>query len=498
LNLTTASPQRRRAIALAQGALIALLPVAVCAALIGHFFSSTFRDAIPWENDEVAYWLQVAGFRHAGLDTGYFVVNERPAAAAFSRFGPHGPAFPALYGTIARVTGWRPYTAPQFGIVLIVILGAVWFARARPIRLALTAALLATFWPLVLFLPTTMQEPLHFAWAFAVAAAMAPVMHRASLSRGALAVLAALLVAGSLIRPAWALVMIPVAALGWSAPARRRWIAVALAICAAGVLYVAFMIVGAPYPNSTGLAVSSGVGGGAVWRTASLLLRRVGPNLSSFLAWAPEQPMQVLLRYQALAVLAIAGRRAWRAADPAAGVVALLLAITVSAIIVVGDVEGWRDYRVLGPMFLLAVLLGASANARWVRWLAVSNVIAAPLAIAVFLSLHHDRFLADRSALTYFRREVSGVLAFDPRRPPFGNTVLVHVDAYRFYLLGLPPGIGASGAIDWHDLPHPIRSRWVLLRPRDESQRPADMRLRLLARTAAGTLYENLDWSGPR
>src|SRR5688572_20867323 len=85
----------------------ACTPSLLTLALVAAFWQAGPRDFTTLWNDETVYWNEAAVFGRAGFEGGYVTVNEKPAAAAFSRFGPHGPAFAVLYGFIGRVVGWR-------------------------------------------------------------------------------------------------------------------------------------------------------------------------------------------------------------------------------------------------------------------------------------------------------------------------------------------------------------------------------------------------------
>ena len=486
----------RRAATAAQGAGVGLLPVVICAALALHFFSASARQAIPLENDEVGYWSQVAAFREAGFNGGYFVINERPSPAAFSRFGPHGPVFPTIYGMLARLTGWRPYTAPIYGAVLLVAAALVWWVRSRPPRAAIAAVLVASFWPLILYVPTTMQEPLHFAFAFLFAALVSPLVRTGTLSKAAVVAFAACMVGASLVRPTWALLMIPVAEVATTTGRRSvRTAAMIGAAAAAVVLYVAFAALAAPYPLGTGSSVVPAISQADPMAFARILIRRAVPNAIAFLTPSHDQLLQVFLRYQfVLVMLAVIVRTRRRPVDAADRFVLSWMAITFVAVLLVGDVEGWRDYRLLGPVLLCAALVACAHGHSWPAWVAAANIAVAPIATQVFIDLHHDRFLADVTRIQYFRRDVAPVVRYEPEVSGWGNTLLMHVDAYQNYLVGLPAGIGLASAMHWDQLTLPIKSRYVLVRPIDRTSLPDGLRLRQLAETSVGTVYENLDW----
>jgi hypothetical protein len=232
----------------------------------------------------------------------------------------------------------------------------------------------------------------------------------------------------------------------------------------------------------------------------ALLVRRALVNLVTLLTPSAEQPMQTLLRYEFLFVLIASAVTVSRSASAAARdrFVLYLTTITLFALLVVGDVEGWRDYRVLGPILLCALLVGVAGGARWPVWLAVMNVLAAPVAVRTFVSLHQERFVGDRTKIEYFRRDVAPLIRYDPDLPGWGNTVLLHVDAYENHLLGLPAGMGLTAAMHWDQLQVPFKSRYILVRPIDRDHLPQQMRLHFLGGTVAGAVYENLDWRRTR
>jgi hypothetical protein len=213
--------------------------------------------------------------------------------------------------------------------------------------------------------------------------------------------------------------------------------------------------------------------------------------------------MHSLLRYQVVAAVVLAVFQIVASAPDrmharrAAVFAASLLAASLAALFLVGDVESWRDYRVLSPMLLVALAVASANGVRGVTWIALANLIAAPLAIHAFVQLHEPRFHADRMRLDHFRREVAGRVTYQAGASGWSNTLLVHVDAHDFSVMGLPAGIGVSVALDWDDIVRPPKSRLLLLRPEDTRALGASVRLRRVADTPAGTVYENLDWQRP-
>jgi hypothetical protein len=483
---------RRALVALA----VAASPVIVAAVLCRALAGGSLSQAIPYANDEIAYWNQVAAFAAAGFRGGFTIVDERPARATFSHFGPHGPAFPLLYGIPARIVGWDYASAPLFGAVAFAA-AAGSFMLMSPARPLLAAVVLVSFWPLVLSMPNTMQESLHFAFACLFAAVVVRLLSVDEPPRRLLAVTACLIVVASLVRPVWALVAVP---LGWLLWRRKSRVAALTAGAAAGAavvaLYVAFTTLGSPYPDATAfLADFSDRPLETVWRT----LRRAA--IESPRRWfsLTAEPLEVLFSYELVMIVALAWVLALRhrGGDTPRrlyGFVAATGTIVFAAALALGNIGGWRDYRATTPILLMLLLIAASMRSPIVWIAAAMNLLALLPAMTTFQAIHAPRFQSDRRAtIERFAADVRDHLAFDATAPPWSNSVLVHVDRYAYPLLGLPPGFGIAGVISWDRVARPPRSRYGILAPSDLARLDRS-RLRKLATTVLGDLYENLDW----
>ena len=192
---------------------ISLLPIVAAIGFSTSLFDASLHTALPLLNDEVAYWNQIATFAGTSFSGGYITVDERPSRVGWSHFGPHGPAFALLYGLPAKVFGWGYSSGPVYGAVAFGVGALLFILLTRPPPL-LVAALLASFWPLVVALPTTMQEPLHFAIGCGLAALLQRVLKDDDNPRPMRSLLAVAFALGaaSLVRPVWALLAIPC---GW-------------------------------------------------------------------------------------------------------------------------------------------------------------------------------------------------------------------------------------------------------------------------------------------
>lgn len=476
-------------------ALLASLPILVSFALARLLLDGTIATAIPYVSDEIAYWTQVATFQVAGFDGGYTTVDEQPARAAFSRFGPQGPAFAMLYGSIARVAGWHYSSAPIFGAVAFVLGAAVWLGFAQPERLRAALAL-ATFWPVVLAAPNTMQEPLHFAVGAALAGLLPAVLVEGGAFRKRVAIVWALIVVAALVRPVWAIVAI---GLGWQLARRRPHstgvFGLAFGVSVATVLYLVFTFVAAPYRgNRLGLNL---LDQGMV--AAGLVFLQ---GLASGGSWlfGDAEPLERFYRAELLAVAAFTVLSAVRGRDGTTrrlmAVIAVTLWITIAANLALRNVGSWQDYRTSTPLLLMAVLAGVATRERWSWAVIAAHLAITPLAVSTFRDFQEPRWARPNpvAAVERFAVALRGQVRFDPALSGWGNTLLIGVDRYDYPLLGAPPGIGLSVTFDWADLPMPAKSRYLLLAEGDLPAVTGRMRLRKLADTPMGMLYENEDW----
>ena len=169
----------------------------------------------------------------------------------------------------------------------------------------------------------------------------------------------------------------------------------------------------------------------------------------------------------------------------------VILAPVITIVICFGQVESWRDFRLLAPHVLTALLIVA-AKARWARWLWGATLLFLPLHYQEFVEFHEERFTSDPAPIAAMRDAVATAMPFVPDASPWRNTVLVPIELVQFPLLGLPPGIGISYVIDWSDMKN-VQSAYVLLGPGDREEAKTLGRLLPLAETPLGTLYRNAD-----
>lgn len=469
------------------GALAGFAPGLVTLALVGHFWTAGPLAFVPTWNDEIIYWTEIASFAEAGFNTGYFTIHEQPARLTWSPFGAHGPLFPAIVGTVATVFGWQVYSGFVFNLVVITLAAATWAATTRDrIPTAIAALFLASFWPIAFYLPSNMQEPLHFAIALLFGALLPRLSRSASLS--VLASCVALLVVASLLRPTWALMSIPIL---WMRLRSARPLAIVIGIGITAAAYFAFNWLAAPFPNAlNALIANAPTAPAAAVRDTAL---RTFSNVQRYFSFENATTAEVFLRYEVVVVLASCAILAWRRRD-VRGVTAiaiLTLGPAVAAVLVAGWVESWRDFRAVAPALLVALLVAGAERPSWLRIAGVANVVVALIVIPAFLELHEPRFPRRDARIQQFAAAVSPHLVFRRDAPRWDDTVLMHVDLLQHPALGLPPGIGLSFVLDWEAQRLPPRSRYLLLRREEAEQLRSRIEMVPLADTVLGTLYLN-------
>ncbi len=496
---------------------LAALPAVEISALLAVFFRRTLFDHIPGVlNDAVDYWLEARAFAVAGFHGGYFTIDERPARASFLHFGSHGPLFPMLHGSLGRLMGWHPWSIPVFQLVMVTAALLV-FARCVPPGRGrvLTALSLITFWPLLLLLPTSLQEGLHFAVALLLAAALRPLLDGQAPSAFTRAGLVVLLAAAALVRPSWGLLLPPAFMLLCGAASwRGTALAAGAGVATWAALVAVFACTAAPFGREEFFFVKA---------------TRLQGGLSAFIAHAATNArrfaeagsaLEVRSRFLVLALALASGVLAarqgpWRElAFHAWNLGSILLAALATYVF-----GPWADYRVFAAHLLLTQVLLATSRVEAARRLAVLALFAQVASAGPFAEAFAkvgESYRYDAARIEAFGAAARQAVAFDASRDAWCNT-LVSVNPPYLYteMVELPAGVGVTIFFGVQGTPQrALRSLYVLLDPDDPRRwslgdptvtrlgpdqvritvgQWLSMNLKPLAATPVGTLYRNLD-----
>lgn len=462
----------------------------------------------PTLSDEICYWLEIATFERVGFRGGYFVPDEQPAPCPLTHFGAHGPAFPVVYGSLARVLGWKEWSGPIFNILFISAGAGIWLWLCRPDRQRLAAAtfLMATYWPCLLFIPCTLQEGLHTATAFLLAGLAHSRVNGES--RGRLWPFFTAVVLASLVRVTWVIVLIP-----WAGTALRKetWkkrllVGVAVGLAIPGLI-VLWRYLCAPFPNFLAKVIAHSRESPA--GAASELTDWIVSNLRTFASFSHWSTLESVEHFELLGMVLIGtillvrpgseDRRPYLFAT-------LNLALIMAAVVILYELTDWRSYRVIAPHLLLPMLVFASGPAyRWSLYLAAVNLAFAVAFVNQFQESHARRLLLN-TTVAHMRARAERFIRYNEMGSPWGNTLLASERDFSIpTLLAVPPGIGVSFALDQGELRLPLKSRYVTKSALRGISFPNDrVHLRLLADDILGRVYLNLDCdteettSGPR
>ena len=501
--------------------LILLLPVMSLIGLASVYLGQSLADFHPDDMDAIMYWHQIKTFVAADFSGGYYTIGEEAAAAAFTHFFAHGPWFIALYGLIAKVVGWSLWSPMLFDVaaVTFALLGGLLLMRPNCRQLVLVLLVLLTFWPVHLYLPVGLQEPLHYA----VAILLASIFYRLLVHDGAIPhrLLGAAIVTilgGALVRATWALLVLPLVMIvverrphGHATRKSRLqkvfryWPLLPACVVVAG-MFLLYRYVAAPFPSNR---LASDV---------ELLLRSPVEGLQSMVAVATAQgmtylwpeleyPLWMLLRYQALgivlwmAVLAIrrrgtdAGQGApghppWHRAERLTHILNLSLIILV--VVVLYDVGMVRDYRVVAPHVLLSLLLlAACGRERVVAAAVVAGLLFTPSFLTAYKDLAPRQFTDEQARIDAFSAQTAGTLVYQAQDDPWCNTILLQLQtAFVLDLVAIPAGIGTSFGFDVTSGKE-LKSRYVMVDDESREGMTEAFDLQFVSATAIGDLYRN-------
>jgi hypothetical protein len=482
---------------------LALAPAVVSLVLLHHWLGHSPRAYLPIQSDEVSYWHQIASFAKVGFDNGYYTYQEY-TPPALSAYGAWGPVFPALFGLLVAVLGVSYPVIVWLNLATFTGLAfvALRLARADRARVFLVGAVLVTYTPLLLYLPSGMQEPLHLG----LAALLAVAFHRllvaeAGVRRRPAVVAFALVVLASLLRPTWALLLVPAALL---AARGRGWKTVpgALAGGFAGAVGLAalFPLWAAPAPygytyqirHGATLATKLSLFGANVWRNVTLYFQ-VHTSVLQNTVTQRAHLIGILVAALAVAIVATA-RREWRTGHVTVAAWTVVLALLPSLLFIVFFYDIGNGTRVLAAHTLFAGVFVALLRPRWAlvvpAVLIVTNLLTVPWFQHDFVLRNSVNFAPQRSSIEANRAALAQVLHYQPDGDRWCNTVLLADDHGFAQTTAVPAGFGVGVDLN-HRFQGRLRSAYVLATGTTLPYLPA--RLVLVAKTPEGGLYRNLD-----
>jgi hypothetical protein len=481
------------------------VPVLVLA-LVHAFYGVPLSAYRPFFNDEVAYWHQASTFSRAGFDGGYYTLDEATNPSGVTPFGPHGPGFAVLYGAFGAIFGWYRHTAVVLNLVAIGVAAWIWVSLTRVSipRLLLATVLLLTFWHMLFWAPTGMQESLHHAGALVLAGCFASALGPSS--RWWITALGWITVAMlSFIRPSW-MILLPLWAVAITRKSSRviAVATVAASLFAGGAILFAYSRTAAPYEEGFFFLRATSLSLGV-----KSLLDNVTANVQRLRIPDEFHRIELLERYQygalLLATLVTSVVAMWKRRDqavrlahdstPHVVITAAALAMALIAMLLLYQFTNYAEHRVLSAFLLFGAMLCLAAPGRIGPALAaviiISGVVSTKTMIVDLEDAWRPRFVWDRRSVAELERALDGTMAYHPEASRWCNTLLT--SQYPPQLIAVPAGIGLSVVRKPEKMMLPPRSRYILLDDGVRAAFTSALNLEMIATLPYGTFYVNHD-----
>ncbi len=505
---------------IALSALVVILPMLLVSIILLNQFDATLFDHVPFYNDEIFHWHQSVSFIEAGFNNGYYTLDENIPLLDASHYYAWGAWVYIFYGMIGRVTGFPLYAITI--INLVTFMGSVIFFiySVRPTwqRLIVLGLVLATFIPLLFYLPTSMLQLLNLAIVIVFATGFYHLLTRPVSWHFVLAMSIFAVLAG-LVRPTYALFLAPMFALANTDRTIINTIiagfkALPLVLIAA----VAFYTSAAPFPHFRTILFLSD-------DPLTVKLSNFAIYIRQSFVWMTEGASIIMAqRFQIgvlILLLIVWGIWMWRRHhehDDTAWRWELALHLYnlvgfYTATILFHETLGGHDYRVMSVHLLFSLVLLVAFQ---------RNILVIPIiAMSIFWMpdvlndyqykvINFDGISAQQFA--DWRSIMGDDLVYDAEAPsPWCNTVMtssfyvLNAAGQPAMLLAIDAGLGLSWAFDWvfpeFDLPVPddytipdtFQSRYLILTDEDFNTWGQDLNLERLERAPHGAVYLNLD-----
>lgn len=409
--------------------LASITPLIISLVLVEGYLHQSITQFVPTWNDEVSNWHQTLTFSQVGFQGGYYTVVETPAKASFSHFYVYGPWYPMLYGTIAALTGWTAYTAPLLNwfFISLSLAAFAFLLRLKNLQIFLLMLIMATFWPLLLYGSTNMQEGLQQANTIILAIIFVTVLQQQErLPRKWRWLFLIVITWITLLRLSWAIFYVPFFCLTAPKTFRDQIIALLKSVIAMILVIALFLSVGAPgtamFPLFAPLTFfHASIGEGLIATVRYALF-----NAYRFFNVSKEQ-LDVLQTIQVTTL--ILWSLVLLAVRPISQRLTLTnrlelafhlynLGVIVLAHFVLYQVGQWRDYRVIAGHILLSVLvLLARGRFRMVSLFIVGNILFLSAFLNTFTDFMKPKFSADKVLLQTFEERVIAKLCIMTRTP---------------------------------------------------------------------------------
>ncbi len=461
----------------------ALSPLFVSKFLLFRYLNVNFDSFIAsFPNDLPDYWHEIASFQKFGFKTGYYTALEVPPPAGFTHFGVHGPIFIALFGGLARLTGWEYNTSIYFNAILLMcsILAFAFLAKIKKAESLALFLILVTFWPMHLLVLTTFQESLHQAGAIFLAGLFYRWWYCKEINEEkkwlwSLVLVLALL---SSIRFSWALFYLPLFLVMLKRAQKRNvWLALPMSILLAAAFMRLYGYLSAPGHNMIFDAFNSVLEG--FTQSISVLQQRLVENFENYFYGPPMDVFfrcEVFVLFALLLLICCAGK-----------VPQIVNTLFWSRHLKDFWLESWFHAFNLGTIWLASMTMYTAPA--FVRVFSISLILSIFILLVFrrwqylfFLVFVHLAFVFEIQNSTiqltpnFIRNSKAAEASFETffnkylqykEQSQWCNTVLINWDQFDFRINFIPAGFGISTFPPNAPMQEKVKSRYALVTPSD-------------------------------
>jgi hypothetical protein len=492
--------------------LMAVLPALLVTIIINTQNKVPLTNFIPVSpNDQNEYWHQITTFNTAGFNGGYYTHLENTAPIPQSRFGVHGPVYIAKMGLFSRITGWNTFT-PIFFNMAFLALGFVIFAilsNLNNTQIILAGLTLSLLTPVLMFLPTAMQESFHqmvgilFAAIFGFSFAR---QEKLDLWKKVAVIAYTFFVA--LMRPTWGLFFFPLFALYFPKNLKKQLLAFFISLFFFGLVIWLLNLLITPGNNTISQAVT--IIDPGLRSTIRYLIQTSLNNLALFIKPTSIPQLVTRVEYMLIALLTLlysiillrkkkSGLTVQNLANSDAGLNIFIFLVIVPIILFCFALYLMKnDMRLMAPYFLLIFyLLIIKKKYPFVIAFILINLILLPASISLVTDLSSKNFNYSQETIDSTRNIMDQSLHFDASQTnAWCNTILVPITLYDHRISQIPAGIGVSYFLDNNGIDQivfPIKSKYLLLTTRlSKDLDPTELdQLELLADFPDSVLFIN-------
>jgi hypothetical protein len=490
--------------------LIALLPVVFVCAIIYLGFGAKLSDYRPYAwNDATSYWMWVRDFSYYGFNVGYNVPGELTAPASFNHFGEGSPFYIYFYGAIGWLVGWSPQLPIliNFGLLALALYWFTWSMKFDSWQILLTGLAILSFWPILVYLPTSSQETLNQAIGIGLAAIFFQLFSKKAIKPYIKVLFVFCLFIAALVRLSWTLWFFPLLFLCVDGGLVKK---LTISIIVGTILFISVIGITKylvpPVQNSMFLVL-----GQAMIQGPRAVISYFFDQTKYMLRVDQITP-SIAIVFELLIILGFSAWQLWKLikkklpfklilqSPPAFDTYNVITLLSAGMLFYL--VDGFPR-AFIPPLLVLALLQIAQKKYKLVNAILVLNILFSPSVINYqgdnyFGNLKSWRidYTAQHPEIPRLQTAFKELMAFDHKTDnSWCNTVLVPLDYYDYRVTTFPPGIGISYFINLPVRQAHLKSKYLLFDQKtfEIITQNENLHTELLASLPVGNLYYNLD-----